>query len=256
MKRISKILVVLLILAFSAPMFANFDPLFLSETQFSSPNWRHWLGTDQLGRDVYSRLVYGMNRSLVLSALATLLASLGGILLGLIASNPSFWLSHSARSIINSLLSLPGLLWSLVVITLLGSNSKAIVIAVGSAQIAPFARVIYSKALSVYKNQYVTAARSQGASEFYITHVHILPNCLSVLLAYGAVVFSYSILNVAALSFLGLAGSPGVADLGIILNEGRAAIFRAPWIALSSGLILTLLVLSINLLSDNLAKIT
>lgn len=254
--RALRTLLLFIILAIVSPWLARFDPLALHENQFEAPNWQHWIGTDQLGRDVYSRLMHGVHRSLILSGLATMLAAAGGILLGVIASNPRFWFSRFMHSIVNSLIALPGLLWSLVVITLLGSNAKAIVIAVGSAQIAPFARVIYAKALSVYQNEYVMAARAQGASELYLIPAHILPNCLTVIFAYCAVIFSYSILNVAALTFLGLAGAPGVADLGVLLNEGRVAILQAPWIALSSGGVLTLLVLAVNQLSEDLASIS
>lgn len=239
-------------MAVFAPVFARYDPQTLSGAQFEAPSWRHWFGTDQLGRDVFSRLIFGTRRSIGISGLATVIACSGGVLLGTIASLPNDWLSRSIRAIVDALLSLPGLLWSLVVITLLGSGTDAIVIAVGSAQIAPFARVVYARALSIYTNEFVLASRAQGAAESFIIKTHILPNCATVILAYSAVVFSYSLLNGAALTFLGLAGVPGIADLGVLLSEGRAAILQAPWIALSSGFMITLIVLSVNRLSEDL----
>ncbi|MCY4105245.1 MAG: ABC transporter permease [Chloroflexi bacterium] len=253
--RAKRILLIFILLAVVSPWLARYDPNALFGIQFEAPNWQHWLGTDQLGRDVYSRLVVGIHRSLILSGLATMLAAMGGFWLGIFASHPRYGFSRFLHAIINSLLALPGLLWSLVIITVLGSHANAIVIAVGTAQIAPFARVIYAKALSVYRDEYVLAARAQGASELYLIPAHILPNCLTVMSAYCAVIFSQSILNVAALTFLGLAGTPGVADLGVLLNEGRAAILQAPWIALSAGGTLTLLVMAINQLSEDLAAI-
>ena len=247
------IIALIMLAALLAPALTTHDPRALSGAQFEAPSARHWLGTDQLGRDVFSRLLIGARRTLGISGLATVLAIFGGMMVGTMAAIPNAWLSRSIRAIVDALLALPSLLWSLVVITLLGSGTDAIIVAVGSAQIAPVARVAYARALSVYSREYVLAARAQGAGESFILRQHILPNCASVIFAYSAVVFSYSLLNSAALTFLGLAGAPGITDWGVLLSEGRAAILQAPWIALSAGCAITLLVIAVNHLAEELA---
>ena len=252
-KPASIIIALIVLAALLAPTLTMHDPRALSGAQFEAPSARHWLGTDQLGRDVFSRLLFGARRSLGISGLATALAMSSGVMLGTMAAIPNAWLSRSIRAIVDALLALPGLLWSLVVITLLGSGTDAIIFAVGSAQIAPVARVVYSRSLSVYSREYVLAARALGANESLILRQHILPNCASVIFAYAAVVFSYSLLNGAALTFLGLAGVPGIADWGVLLSEGRAAIQQAPWIALSAGCAITILVITVNHLAEELA---
>ena len=248
------ILTLLAFFALVAPALAPHDPRALSGDAFLAPGPAHWLGTDQLGRDVLSRLLAGAQRSLGISALATALAAFGGVSLGILAARPAAIHSRMLRAILDALLALPSLLWSLVVITLLGNGQEAIIIAVGSAQIAAVARVVYARALSVNARDFVLAARALGAHPNYILSAHILPNCLTVIGAYTTVVFSYSLLNSAALTFLGLAGSPGVADWGVLLSEGRAAISRAPWIAISAGAAISLSVILINHLADRLTE--
>ena len=247
------LLLIIVCMAVFAPILATHDPYALSGGQLEAPSTLHWLGTDHLGRDVFSRLLIGARRSLGVSALAAAVALAGGIAIGMVTVMTGENLNRSILAIVNALLSIPSLLWSLVVITLLGSGTEAVILAVGSGQIAPVVRVVYARALSVQTEEFVLASRAQGAGGVFILTQHILPNCLPVILGYGAIIYSYSLLNSAALTFLGLAGVPGIADWGVMLNEGRATISQAPWIAISAGAAITLVVLSVNQLAEDLS---
>ena len=235
-----------LLAALLAPAIAPHDPYALSGAPFERPNHHHWLGTDHLGRDVLSRLLFGARRTLSVSGLATIIATSAGLALGLLAALPNAWLSRSILAVVDAMLAIPAILWSLMVITLLGSNIEAIIIAIGSAQIAPTVRVVYARALSILVQDYTLAARALGAGPGGLILRHVLPNVLFITIAYAAIVFSYSLVNSAALTFLGLAGEPGVADWGVLLSEGRNALRQAPWLAVSAGCTITLLVIALH----------
>ncbi len=248
------VLISIIVLTLLAPAIAPNDPMKTdSAIQLQPPGRAHWLGTDLLGRDVLSRVLYGGQRTLLIAALGTLLAVAPGILIGLVAGMFGGKLDTAIVTALNALLAFPGLLLALVVVTVLGSGILPLAMATGFSQAAPFARITRSAVITVRGMGYVEAAQASGANRLHITRYHVLPNVQMTLIAYAGVVFSYNILNSAALSFLGLGGEPGVPDWGVMLAEGRTAFRAAPWIGFAPGVAITVTVWAVNRLADKLS---
>lgn len=228
-----------------APLIAPADPMQVDPAhQFAPPTVDHLLGTDLLGRDVLSRVLVGGQHTLLIAALATLIAVIPGVLIGFAGAFTGA--DRLISVLLNAVLAFPGLMLALVVITLVGQGAIPLALATGIPQIAPCARIVRAAVMGARSSGYVESARSLGASPLRVIRVHIAPNVLLPLLAYTGVIFAYSILNSAALSFLGLGGEPGIPDWGVLLNEGRQAFRAAPWIAVAPGLAITLTVMLVN----------
>ncbi|MEP7293213.1 MAG: ABC transporter permease [Chloroflexota bacterium] len=246
-------LLVFVVALLLAPLIAPADPLHTDAAhQFQPPGAAHLLGSDLLGRDVLSRALYGGQHTLLIAALATAIAVVPGVLLGLLGAFG--WASRLTAILINALLAFPGLLLALMILTLAGQGALPLALATGFTQIAPCARVTRAAVLGVRSLGYVEAARSLGAGRGRMIFAHILPNILTTLLAYSAVIFAYAILNSAALSFLGLGGEPAVPDWGVMLSEGRQAFRVAPWIAAVPGVMITLTIMLVNRAADRLSR--
>lgn len=250
MKRAVIVLSFIALLALFAPRLAPADPMKTDPLhQYQPPDSAHFLGTDALGRDVLSRALYGGQRTLLVTTAATIITIAGGLSLGLTAGLVSAWPDKMAMAFVDTLLAFPGLLLALVILTLLGVGAFPLALATGLAQVGAFARVARSAVVGVRSSSYVEAARALGATQQRILLHHILPNVQPTLIAYTTVVFSYNLLNSAALSFLGLGGEPGVPDWGVMLAEGREAFRDAPWIGLVPGLAITVTVIALNQLA-------
>lgn len=218
--------------------------------QMQPPNLNHILGTDLLGRDVLSRLLYGGQRTLIATTLAASLAIIVGSSIGLMAGISVNEVDAILSNLISALLAIPNLLLALVILTLLGTGIVPLILATGFAQIAPVARVIRAAVLAVRIQPYIESGYAIGLKRWHIVYYYILPNIQSTLVAYGSVTFSYCLLNSAALSYFGLGGEPGLPDWGVMLAEGRNTLRDAPWVALAPGLAITLTVWLINSLID------
>lgn len=250
-----RLLLVLVVVVLLAPLLATHDPLTTdTETVRQLPSMEHWLGTDALGRDVWSRLMIGGWRTFAVAALASTIALLPGIFIGLLLSGaPRFWIEIADVGL-NAVLAFPNLILALIVLTLVGQGAVPLALAIGLAQIAPTIRVVRGAAQTIRAEGYLESAWALGASTQRIVLVHMLPNIAPTLLAYAGVVFSYSLLNSAALSFLGLGGEPGIPDWGVLLAEGRQGFRTAPWIALSAGIAVTASVMIVNRAADQLGR--
>lgn len=247
------ILGMILVLTFGASFMAPYDPLATNtEQSLQPPSIQHLLGTDLLGRDVLSRVLFGGYRTLFVSAAATGIALIGGTLLGLLAVMWNKVLDSLVGIMLNSMLAVPGLLLSLVIITLLGRGMWQLALGVGVVQIAPFARIVRSEVLSIRNREYILGAYAIGGTRTWIMVHHILPNALPTLAAYTGVIFSYAIINSAALSFLGVGGDPSMPDWGTILADGRLTFQTAPWVSIAPGTMIVITVFSVNTLVDNL----
>jgi peptide/nickel transport system permease protein len=238
----------------TAPIFAPYDPMRTTDQPLMPPGTAHWLGTDQLGRDVFSRLLVGGQRSLLIAALSTLIAVIGGGLLGILSASRLSWLNVLLGASIDALLAFPALLLSLLLLALFGSGWVQIAGAVGIALIAQYARITRTAVIGARASGYVDAARAMGARSARIMVYHILPNIAVLLLGYAGVIFSYSLFNSAALSFLGFGDSPGVPDWGVMLYEGRQVLRVAPWMSLAPGISISLLIYLINQVTDQLVN--
>jgi peptide/nickel transport system permease protein len=247
------LLLLVALLVFIGPLVYAPDPWQTRpEMQLQPPSTDHPLGTDLLGRDVLSRTLHGGQRTLVLALLATGLALSLGLPLGLAAGLPVPAVRRTLPVLLNALLALPTLLIGLVVLTVLGRGWGSLVLALAIAQVAPLALVTRGAVLAIWARDYVQAATNLGASRRYVLVYYVLVNALPTILAYGGVVFSMTLLNGAAFTFLGFSGEPGVPDWGSMLAEGRAAFRVAPWIGLGPGVLISLTIWSVNRWVDRL----
>jgi ABC-type dipeptide/oligopeptide/nickel transport system permease subunit len=246
----------ILLLTIFAPVFGLHQPNHTQpDIQMQSPSFDHLFGTDFLGRDVLSRLLYGGQRTLIIAASAAILAILTGSSIGLAAGMAGSWLDAALSILINALLAIPNLLLGLMILTLLGAGGAPLIIATGFTQIAPVARVVRVATQSVLAQPYVEAGYAIGSRRWHILLNYVLPNILNIAVSYGTITLSYCLFNNAALSYLGLGGEPGVADWGVMLAEGRNILYDAPWVAIAPGLAITLTILSINSLFDQVTSI-
>lgn len=246
------IIMVVLLATLFAPYLAPYDPMATGETTMQPPTRQHLLGTDLLGRDVLSRVIFGGRHTLMIAGIATLIAVLPGTCIGMSAAMCGSWINQILNLCVNSLLSIPALIIALVIMTLLGQGSWQVAVAVGISQVAVFARVTRSVVIVVRRADYIESARAIGAKSHHIVCRYILPNVVATLMGYAGVVFGYSILNSAGLSFLGLGGELGVPDWGVILAEGRLILRTAPWVAVAPGFVIFLTVSAVNSIADSL----
>lgn len=236
-----------------APVLAPVQPMQVNTlNQFAPPTRAHPLGTDFLGRDVLSRLLYGGRLTLGVGLVAAAVAALPGLTLGLIAGYYDGWLDDVIARTMDVLLAIPYLLLALTVVALMGQRLEGVALGIGLAGIPGTVRVVRSAVVSLRRRPFVLAARSVGCTESRILLRHILPNVMGTLLVIATLQVGWAILNASALTFLGVGTPPGVPEWGAMLHEGRLYLRQAPWVALASGSMLTLTVLSVNLVGDGL----
>ncbi len=247
------ILICIILIIWAAPLLIRFDPMQTDASNtLLAPSPKHLLGTDYLGRDVLSRVLYGGQRTLIITSLAALAGLIIGVGIGLIVGISSPLIAALLMGVLNALLAFPPLVLALVTLTLLGQSDAALVLAVGLAQTASVAQVMRAGVQTILIQDYVLAARAQGATAWRIIYAHILPGIQSTVLVYGVIVFGYCLFNSAALSLLGLGSAPGIPDWGVMLAEGRNSFRAAPWVAFAPGMLITIVILCLNTLVDNL----
>jgi peptide/nickel transport system permease protein len=240
-------------LALGASWIAPYDPLAPSVVaRLKGPSAAHWLGTDQLGRDVLARILHGALTSLTACASAVSLSLLVGGALGLAAAYYRGWLDRIVMRLMDVLFAFPVMLLAIGIVAVLGPapSSAAIAIAVVYAPI--FARLLRGPALVICESEYVLGARAVGASDARILALHVLPNLASVILVQTSLLLSAAILVEASLSFLGLGAQPPTPSLGLMLAEGRNFLLLSPWSALFAGFAILFLSFGFNLLGDTL----
>ena len=229
-----------------APVLATENPMRAdTNAQLQPPGAIHPLGTDMLGRDVFSRLLYGGQRTLFIAGMATLTAVIIGGLLGLASGITNSFGNRVLSGVINMFLAFPTILVALVVLTILGIGPIPLAIATGFAQIGAFGRISRVTAMRIRSQMYVESGYAIGATRWHILRFYILPNAQSALTSYAAITFGYCLLNSTTLSFLGLGGEPGVPDWGAMLAESRVAFWDAPWLGIVPGLAITFIVWAI-----------
>lgn len=246
-------ILVLVTVALAAPLVAPYDPLHQNILQrLKGPSAAHWLGTDQLGRDVLSRIIYGLRSSLAISAGAVFTALLAGSVLGLASAYYRGWTDRIIMRFMDVLFAFPVMLLAIGVIALLGPGAFPTGAAIAIVYTPIFARLLRGPALVIAASDYVLSARAIGASDLRIIVMHILPNLASVILVQLSLLLSSAILVEASLSFLGLGTQPPQPSLGMMLSEGRNFLFLAPWAAVFSGLAILIVAFALNLFGDAL----
>lgn len=245
------ILLLLVAVAIIIPALRLPDPLAPEPTQqFQPPDSRHWLGTDQFGRDIFSRTLWGIRYSLFSAALATAIAMIIGVTFGGLAGTFGGWVDWLIMRGVDILLAFPGLLLAMTLIAMFDTGLWQVALAVGVALAPAYSRLTRAAVISVRSQLFVEAAVALGSSRWRIIWQHLLPNAAGQIMTFATVIYAWSLLNIATLDYLGLTGSPSVPTWGRMLNEGRAFLRITPWIALGPGALLTLSVLSVTGLSD------
>lgn len=246
-------LVVLASAAVLAPLLPLPDPIQIDPTHaLYSPGTPYLFGSDQYGRDVLSRVVYGGRISLVVGPIAVGIALVPGVFVGLLAGYYGSWVDVVLMRVVDVMLAFPGILLALGIVAVLGPSLTSLMIAVGVSSIPTYARLTRASVLSARENLYVDAARVVGASDASILVRHILPNVVAPVIIVGTLGVGSAILVAATLSFLGLGSQPPTAEWGRMLSEGRQYLREQWWIATFPGLSIMLTVLALNLLGDGL----
>ncbi len=238
-------------LAVLAPLVAVHDPMETEPAnQFSSPGSEHLLGTDQFGRDVFSRTVWGARHSLTSAFLSAGIAIGIGLVIGGVAGSVGGRTDWVLMRGVDVLFAFPSLLLAMALVAMLGVGTWQVAMAVGVSLAPTYSRVVRTAVLSVKSQLFIEAARALGAAPWWIIWRHLLPNAAGQISSFATVIYAWSLLNIAALDFLGLTGSPSLPTWGRMLNEGRSFLRIAPWISLGPGIMLTLSVLAVAGLSD------
>lgn len=241
------------LVAIAAPLVAPYDPVQQNiVARLKPPNAAFWLGTDQFGRDLLSRIIYGARTSLAISAAAVFAALLAGGALGLLAAYYRGWSDRIIMRAMDVLFAFPVLLLAIGVVAVLGPQAATAAIAIAVVYTPIFARLLRGPALVVCESDYVLGARAVGASDARIIFLHVLPNLASVVLVQTSLLLSAAILVEASLSFLGLGTQPPTPSLGLMLSEGRNFLLLSPWSAIFAGLAIVFLAFGLNLLGDAL----
>lgn len=228
-----------------------YDPLQISfRTKLAAPNAAHWLGTDEFGRDVLSRLLAGAATSVWVSLLTVALAVMLGTLVGLVSGYMRGWTDRIIMAFNDALLAFPGILLALGLLAVFGANKYGIILALGLAYTPSVARIVRGTVLSLRETEFVAASRVMGNSEVYTMLRHILPNCLAPLIVVSTSMFGWVLLAESSLSFLGLGVPPPAPTWGNMLASSRPYIGQALWLAVFPGLCISLTLLGINLLGD------
>jgi peptide/nickel transport system permease protein len=247
------ILVILAICALLAPFITPKDPFKTDlKNNLSPPTMEHWLGTDELGRDILSRIIYGATISLTIGLVSVSIALVCGVPLGAIAGYHGGWTDSLIMRFMDILLSLPSLLLAIVVVTILGPNLYNAMIAVGVSIMPVYARLVRSMVLYLKEMDFVEAARMVGASDLRIIFRHIMPNCLAPIIVQSTLNIASAILSAAALGFLGLGAQPPTPEWGLMLSKGRIYLLVDPYVSAFPGLAILITVLAFNMVGDGL----
>jgi peptide/nickel transport system permease protein len=249
------ILLIFILMAIFAPVLAPFDPNDISRERRAAPSTTHWMGTDELGRDILSRVIYGSRVSLRVGLAAVSIGLLTGTLLGLIAAYFGGWIDGLLMRIMDILLAFPGILLAIAIIAILGPSLENAMIAIGIELIPVYTRTARASTLSIKEQEYVVGARALGGRHGRIIFKHILPNILAPLIVLATVGVAGSILTAAGLSYLGLGAQPPTAEWGAMLSNSRSYLRDAWWMATFPGLAIVIVVLSLNLFGDGLRDI-
>jgi len=250
------IVTILVVAAVFAPVIAPYDPFRMaSGPRLAPPSAEHWMGTDQLGRDVFSRILYGARLTLQIGVIAVGISLTSGLLLGLVAGYAGGWTERVLMRLVDVLFSFTEIVIALACLAILGVGLVNAMIAIGIASIPFYARITHSVVLVEKNKPYFEAAIAAGASRLRLIFVHLLPNVVPTLIVVGTLGVSTAVLAAAGLSFLGLGAQPPQPEWGFMLSSSRDLISRAPWMMIFPGLAIAITVLGFNLLGDGVREV-
>jgi peptide/nickel transport system permease protein len=245
------VLILVVLLALLAPVVAPYDPLKQDLSNILlPPSGAHWLGTDNLGRDIVARVIYGTRVSLIAGLASVALAVMAGSLLGLSAGFAGGTYDSIVMRLIDAILSFPALVLALALGAVMGAGLFGVVIALAVVYTPTFARLMRGQVLTIREREYVHAARVLGSPAWRIVRVHVLPNVATPIVVQASLSIAFAILAEASLSFLGLGGATPEPSWGGMINQGRGYLQQAPWIVFGPGAALFVTVLGLNFVGD------
>ncbi|MDI6956127.1 MULTISPECIES: ABC transporter permease [Pantoea] len=248
------VLALAFVAAVAPQLFTHYSPTEgIAGAQRLAPHSSHWLGTDQLGRDLLARIVYGASQSLSAAVAAVAMGLTGGTALGVLAGAVGGRGEQALMRLVDVLLSIPALLLSLSLLILLGFGTVHAALAVGIASIASFARLARGEVVRVRRSEYVEAAYGSGGRFWQVLWRHIVPNSLTAVIAFAALQFGQAILALSTLSFLGYGTPPPTPEWGLLIAEGRNYLATAWWLTTFPGVVVVAVVLAANRVSRQLA---
>ena len=247
------IILLMVLMALLAPWLApySYDKVSFLE-QWQGPSAKHLLGTDQYGRDILSRIIYGSQTSLLVGFITVFIAMAIGVTLGSVSGYFGGKIDEAIMREVEVFMAIPGIVLALAIVALLGPSLVNLIIAISVYRVAQFARVTRGSFLSVMTLDYVEACRAQGMGGIRIMFIHVLPNCLGPIVVLATVLLGNVILTEATLSFLGMGIQPPLASWGVMIADGNEYLMFAPWMSVWPGVFLLLTMLSFNLLGDGL----
>jgi peptide/nickel transport system permease protein len=246
-------LLLIVLVAIVAPLIAPYDPLAMQPAvRFEGPSPRHLFGTDEYGRDVLTRLMYGARISLEVGIISVGISLVVGAMLGLVAGYYRRTIDMLISRLMDILFAFPAILLAIALMAVLGSDIRNVMLAIGIVNVPIFMRVARASALTVRTTQYVEAAQASGAGDLRLLVHHILPNIAAPLIVQATLAFAWAIIAEAALSFLGLGTQPPTPSWGIMLSKGREFMEQSPSAVIFSGAAISLAVLSLNIMGDGL----
>jgi peptide/nickel transport system permease protein len=243
----------LTVLSLLAPYIAPYDPNTIDSTiLLQAPNREHLFGTDDLGRDVFTRVIYGGRESLKTSYIAVLIGMSGGILIGLISGYFGGWIDTIIQRLIEILIAFPNILFTISIVAILGPGLTSVMLAIGLGRIPGYSRMIRGSVMDANTNDYILSARVVGAKNRRVMFKHVLPNVIGPILIYATLGLGSAIAIGAGLSYIGLGAQPPSPEWGAMLNYGRNYMRSAAWMSFWPGLMIAISVLSVNLFGDAL----
>ncbi|RXZ83149.1 ABC transporter permease [Paenibacillaceae bacterium] len=249
-------LIFVCIAALIGPYLTSYDPTKVDYSiKLLKPSTDHWFGTDHNGRDIFTRIVHGMQLTLSVGIFSVVVGASIGVVLGIFSGYYGGKIDTIIMRIMDILLAFPGILLALAIVSVLGKSLTNVIIAVGIFSIPTFARVVRGATLSVCKLEYIDAMRALGAGDMRIIFKHILPNITSPIIVQATLRIAIAILTASGLSFLGLGAQPPTPEWGAMLNDGRNYLAEYPHVALFPGIAIVLVVIALNLFGDGLRDV-
>lgn len=249
------ILCVIILAALFADFLFDYETMVIQQSaslRLKGPTSEHWLGTDEVGRDILARIVHGARVSLPVAFATIMIAAFSGGILGAIAGYGSKQIDNIIMRTMDVFLAIPSVLLSITLVSALGTNMGNLLLAISISNIPPFARIVRSSVLTIRNEEYIEAAQAIGCGDIRIIIKHIIPNCMGPLIVQATLSIAGSILAISSLSFLGLGIQPPTPEWGSMLSSGRQYIRYAWWVCAFPGSAIMLVILSLNLLGDGL----
>ncbi|MHA6258439.1 nickel transporter permease [Sporosarcina sp. CAU 1771] len=247
------LILIFIVVAIFGPMLTTQSPTDVKLlNKLQKPSMEHWFGTDNYGRDIFTRIIHGAALTLKVGFLSVFIGGVVGVVLGIVSGYYGGKIDTIIMRIMDVLLAFPGILLALAIVSVLGGSLTNVIIAVSIFSVPAFARIVRGSTLSVRKLEYIDAVRALGATDFRIIFKHILPNVTSPIIVQATLRIATAVLTASGLSFLGLGAPPPEPEWGAMLNDGRAYMSNAPHLILFPGIMIVIVVLAFNIFGDGL----